>query len=174
MTDWFTTSGEAIAATVVGLIAIYAAVIVATRIAGLRSFAKMSSFDFAMTVAIGTLVASTAITRDPPLLQGLVALVLLYALQYLVARLRIRFEWAKNWIDNTPVLLVEEGRILDDNLRYVRVTHEEVRAAVRARGLSAMSQVRAAVMETTGDISVIAGDDPVDPELLQSVRRRVD
>ena len=174
MNDWVSTSWQSVAGVALGLVCAYAAVIMATRVSGLRSFAKMSSFDFAMTVAIGTLVASTAISRDPPLLQGLVALVLLYALQYLVARLRIRFEWAKNWIDNTPVLLVEEGRILDDNLRYVRVTHEEVRAAVRARGLSAMSQVRAAVMETTGDISVIAGDDPVDPELLQSVRRRVD
>ena len=171
MSDWFTASGVAIGATVIGLVCIYAAVIVATRIAGLRSFAKMSSFDFAMTVAVGTLIASTAIARDPPLLQGLVALAMLYLLQFTVARLRLRFERFASWIDNTPVLLVENGRVIDDNLRRERITHEELRSAVRAAQLSSMSQVAAAVMETTGDISIIPGPGPVDPELLKSVRR---
>ena len=171
MSGWFSTTWEAAAATVIGLACIYAAVIIATRIAGLRSFAKMSSFDFAMTVAVGTLIASTAIARDPPLLQGVAALVALYLLQFAVARLRVRFERFKNWVDNTPVLLVENGRILDENLRRERVTHEELRSAVRAAQLSSMSRVAAAVMETTGDISIIPGPDPVDAELLKSVRR---
>ena len=174
MSDWFTTGWQAIGALVIGMTCVYAAVIVATRISGLRSFAKMSSFDFAMTVAIGTIVGSTAIAREPPLLLGLAAVALLYLLQYVVARLRFRFERFAGWIDNTPVLLIEDGRILDENLRHVRVTHEEVRSAVRAARLSSLAQVRAAIMETTGDISVIAGPDPVDPQLLKGVRRRVE
>lgn len=171
MSAWFTTSWTAIGGVIVTMTCVYAAVIMATRIVGLRSFAKMSSFDFAMTVALGTLVASTAIVRDPPLLQGLTGVALLYLLQFLVARLRIRFERFAGWIDNSPVLLVENGHTLDANLRRVRVTHEELRSAVRAARLSSMSHVAAAVMETTGDISIIPGPGPVDPDLLRSVQR---
>ena len=169
--QWYISGWGTVLGVATGLTAAYVAVILATRISGLRSLAKMSSFDFAMTVAIGTMVSSTALTRNPPLVVGVLAIALLYALQFAIAKLRLRFERFASWIDNTPVLLIEEGRVLEHNLTRVRVTHEELRSVVRAARLSSMSQVRAAVMETTGDISVIAGADPVDPDLLQGVQR---
>lgn len=171
MEDWFGTTWESVAAVAIGMCCVYAAVIVATRIAGLRSFSKMSSFDFAMTVAVGTLVGSIALTRDPPVLQGLVGVATLYLLQWVVAHLRLRFQKFAGWIDNTPVLLVEDGRILAGNLRRAQVTHEELHSVVRAAGLPSLKKVRAAVMETTGDISIVSGPEPVDPELLRGVRR---
>ena len=173
MDEWFGTTWQNALAVALGVACVYVAIIVATRIAGLRSFAKMSSFDFAMTVAIGTLIGSIALTRDPPVLQGLVGVAVLYLLQWIVARLRLRFEWLKAMIDNRPVLLIEHGRLLEENLRHVRVTHEEVHAAVRAASVARLGDVRAAIMETTGDISVIAGSDAIDPELLRSVRRSI-
>ena len=171
MSDWFTTTWAGAGATAVAVIYVYAAVILGTRMAGLRSFSKMSSFDFAMTVAIGTLVASTALARDPPVIEALIALALLYLLQFVVARLRVRFERFAGWIDNTPVVLIENGRIIDHNLRRVRITHEELRSAIRAAQLPGVSKVAVAVMETTGDISVVPGPEPVDPDLLRGVRR---
>ena len=59
MSAWFTTSWAALGAIAISAVAVYAAILVYTRIAGLRSFAKMSSFDFAMTVAVGSMVASS-------------------------------------------------------------------------------------------------------------------
>lgn len=173
MRGWFLSSSGNVLAVVVGVVVLYFVIILATRLAGLRSFAKMSSFDFAMTIAIGTVVGSTAIARDPPLVQGLFAIAVLYLLQYSIARLRLRFERFAGWLDNMPVLLVENGRIIDENLRRVRVTHEELRAAVRAARIRSVAEVAAAVMETTGDITVVPGPERVDPDLLRGVRRQV-
>ncbi|MEO0378483.1 MAG: hypothetical protein AAF329_28580, partial [Cyanobacteria bacterium P01_A01_bin.17] len=72
--QWITTTTMAAWMVFVTAIATYFSLLVLTRIAGLRSFAKMSSFDFAITVAIGSLLASILLTKDPPLLQGITAL----------------------------------------------------------------------------------------------------
>lgn len=159
---------------VVSAVLIYLGVIVFTRLAGLRSFSKMSSFDFAMTVAIGSLIASTVITRGPMLLPGLLALAMIYMLQISVGKLRHRFRWAERLVDNEPRLLMDGRRILEDNLRAAGVTHDDLRAKLREANVLSLDQVRAVVMETTGDISVLHSSDPgerLDDDLLERVRR---
>ena len=86
--SWINTSWMAVWMVVLTTVGIYVSLIALTRIAGLRSFSKMSSFDFAITVAIGSIIASTILAKDPPLLQAMAALAALYALQMAVASLR--------------------------------------------------------------------------------------
>ena len=69
-------------------IGIYAALLVLTRLTGLRSFSKMSSFDFAITVAIGSVVAATLLAERPSLLVGAAGLAVLYGMQWIVSPLR--------------------------------------------------------------------------------------
>ena len=153
---------------VVSAVLVYAAVILLTRLAGLRSLAKMSSFDFAATVAVGSTVASTAL-GSTPLVNGVVALAMLYGLQYLIATLR-RKDVFRGAIDNEPMLLMAGGEILEGNLRHARVSREELWSQLRLAGVVQRRQVRAVILETTGDMSILTGDDPFDPELLQGVR----
>jgi uncharacterized membrane protein YcaP (DUF421 family) len=157
---------------VLAAIGMYVAVIIFTKLAGLRSFSKMSSFDFAMTVAIGSLVATTVVAKNPPLLQGVVALAALYGLQKLVSNLR-RFDWVGNLVDNRPVLLMRHGKMFLDNMRSTGVTEEDLRSKLREANVLELSQVRAVVFETTGDISVLhTKDTGVELEgwLLEGVR----
>lgn len=171
MSGWFTTTASTILAAVLTTVGIYAAVIIATRVAGLRSFSKMSSFDFAVTVAIGTLIASTALSRDPPLLRAISVLVAIYVLKYLIARLRLRSDRISALLDNRPVLLMEDGRVLHENLRALHMTEGELQSKLRQANVLAYADVRAVVMETTGDISVITGNRPIEPPLLERVKR---
>ena len=158
--------------TAVSAVGIYAAVILYTRLSGLRSFSKMSSFDFAMTVAVGSLIATTVLTPDPPLLQAAAALAALYLLQLGLAWLRVRFEAVGSTVDNQTVLLMQDGRILDA-MRTAAVTRNDLIAKLREANVLRLEQVRAVVMET-GDISVLHADDgdqrPVDDEILEGVR----
>lgn len=134
----------------------------------------MSSFDFAMTVAVGSLIATTAVTKDPPLLQAVAALGAIYLLQLGVAFLRQRFDVVGHVVDNEPVLLMEDGRMLEEGLRKVEVTRADLMAKLREANVIRMSQVRAVVMETTGDISVLHAPDDgesLEDVLLESVRR---
>ena len=152
---------------VAGLVA-YAAVIALTRLAGVRSLAKMSSFDFAATVAMGSALASTLL-GSVPLAAGAVGLALLFALQWTLATLRRR-GMLHGVVDNRPILLMAGETVLEDNMRHARVSREELWAQLRLHGVQRRADVRAVVMETTGDISVLAGPGGVDDELLDGVR----
>lgn len=152
--QWLLAPLSNLAMVVISAAAIYIAVIFLTRLAGLRSFSKMSSFDFAMTVAIGSMIATTLATKDPPMLQGVVGLAAIYALQKLVSLLR-RFGWVSKLVDNQPVLLMKDGEVYMDNLRRTDVTLDDLRSKLRESNVLERSQVRAVVFEATGDISVL-------------------
>lgn len=172
---WINTTWSAAVMVGVTTIGIYVALIIYTRAAGLRSFSKMSSFDFAMTVAIGSLVASTILTSDPPLLQGAVALGMVYLVQQIVAALRIHFGVARRLVDNEPMLIMEGERILEDAMREARITRGDLLAKLREANVLRLDRVRAVVVESTGDISVLhdsgSGVPDLDDELLEGVRR---
>lgn len=152
---------------------IYVELIILTKIAGLRSFSKLSTFDFAVTVAIGSTVAIVLLMENPPLVQGMVGLAFLYALQIVLAIGRRRSSWFQGLIDNQPLLLMEDGEVLEENLREGKMTRGDLRARLREANVLDPSQVRAVVMETTGDVSVLHGppDEALHEDLLQSVRR---
>jgi len=152
---------------VLSTISIYASVIVYTRVAGLRSLASMSSFDFAATVAIGSTIA-TAANLATPTAHGLLVLGLLYLLQAIIGL--ARRVGGTRAVDNRPLLLVADGEVLERNLRQVRVTPEELMSQLRVNGVTRLSQVRAVVMESTGTVSVLAGERPPDPEIMLGVR----
>ncbi len=161
-------SWTSLAVVVVAGLAAYAAVIVMTRLAGVRALAKMSSFDLAATVAVGSTLSST-VTGSASLVVGLLALGLLFGLQWTVATLRRRGLLA-GLVDNPPILLMAGPEVLEGNLRHARVEREELWAQLRLNGVHSREQVRAVVMETTGDISVLTVGQPFDDELLRGVR----
>jgi len=113
--SWINTSWMAAWMVIVSTGGIYLALIIFTRIAGLRSFSKMSSFDFAITVSFGSVIAGVILTQDPPLLQAIVGLGALYAFQVIVARLRGSSPVMSKLVNNEPLLLMRGTEILEDN-----------------------------------------------------------
>lgn len=168
MTDWFTTSPGDLVAVAVTALALLATAIVVIRIVGLRSLSKMSSFDFVVTVALGSIVAGTSLT-DTPLWHGMTAFAALLGGQWIVAQLRRRTRLSR-YIDNQPLLLMHGSTILQENLTHARVTTDDVIAKLREANVTDLDQVLAVVFEATGDISVLHGDGPLDERLLQDVR----
>lgn len=167
--EWLGTSWQQAVLVVVSTVGIFAGVITYTRIAGLRSFSKMSSFDFAMTVAVGSLMATTAATSSATLANGLIALGALYTMQVAIAALRRRSTFERI-VDNRATLLMAGTEILEDNLHRTRVTEDDIRAKLREANVLDMSQVRAVVLETTGDVSVLHGSEPLDPAVVRGVK----
>ncbi|MFP7569612.1 DUF421 domain-containing protein [Marivita sp. S2033] len=144
-------------------------VILLVRIVGLRSFSKMTNFDFVMTVAMGSLLAGAAQTGTwLDLLQTLVAMASLFAVQYGVAQMRQRFDTFDTLVQNTPVFLMKNGVILHDMLRQTRVSEDDLIAKLREANALDLNKVHAVVLETTGDVSVLHGDQ-VDEVLLDGI-----
>ncbi len=159
---------ERLAVVLVSAPLVYASVIALSRLAGARSLAKMSTFDFAATVAVGSTVASTA-TGNVPLSVGVLALAFLFGLQYAIASLRRR-GLLYGLVDNRPVPLMAGPQILEANLQHARVSREERWGQLRLAGVRHRQQVHAVVLETSGDVSVIRTGEPLDDQLLDGVR----
>lgn len=141
--------------------AIFVAIITYTRIVGLRSFSKMSAFDFAATVAIGSTMSAVGMANSS-LAVGVAVLATLYGLQFMIALARRHAKGFEHLVDNRPVLLVAEGRILEDNMRATRITRADLLAKLREANVLELGQVRAVVLETTGDINVLHGEGDFD------------
>ena len=159
--EWLGTTWEEAALVVVSATCIYLAVLTYTRLAGVRSFAKMSAFDFAMTVAVGSLMAGVATSPSATLANGVIALGVLYGLQVAIALLRRRHSLSR-LIDNRPVLLVAHGRVRDEGLAAARMTRDDLHTKLRGAGLASVEEATAVVLETTGDVSVISSSLPSD------------
>lgn len=140
---------------VVGTLA-YVCLILVLRVSGKRTLAKMNAFDFVVTVALGSTLATIILSKDTSLAGGVLALGLLIGLQYLVAFGAQRTEWLGRVVKSEPALLFRRGEYLDGALRRERVTREEVQAAIRSNGQMDAHDVEAVVLETDGSFSVLA------------------
>ena len=169
--DWIYGDGTGLVMAAVTALIVYAAIVVFTRLAGLRSFSKMSSHDFAVTVAFGSLLATAVVSPDPPIARAIVGLASLYAIQYTVSRIRLGGARGSPF-DNEPLLLMRGPEILDENLRLGRVARRDLLAKLRQANVRRREQVLAVVLETTGDISVIHAEpgEELEPGLFEDVR----
>ncbi len=158
LSNWFETSTTAIFATIIHAVLVYIGIILFTRLMGKRSFSKMSGFDFAGTIAIGSLIATTITSKSVGILQGLIALLSLYTLQFVIASLR-RFPSFSKAVDNEPLYLMKGTEILHENLKKAQVSENDLRGKLREANVIRLNQVKAVIFETTGDVSVLHSDD---------------
>ena len=142
-------------------------VIFRARLNGLRSFSKMSSFDFALTLATGSILASLITSADDPWPEML-ALAALFLSRFIISKARLKSAWVANLVDNRPLVLMYAGEFLERNLRLGRVTRSDVISKLREANALDLKQVRAVVLETTGDVSVLHGGD-LDGWMLEGV-----
>lgn len=133
----------------------YPLMLLMVRISGQRTLSRMNAFDMIVTIALGSTLASVITSQDIALAQGILAFALLVALQFLIAKSSVLWPRVKNLVSSEPVLLVHEGRLLRHAMARARVTEEEVKAAARAAGHPDLREVRAVVLETNGEVSVV-------------------
>ncbi|WP_313504545.1 DUF421 domain-containing protein [Kaistella carnis] len=143
---------------VITTVVAYFMVIIFLRISGKRTLAKMNAFDFVVTIALGSILSSVILNKSIPLSEGLLAIALLIFLQYILTFISVRSKYFKQLISSTPTILFYKQEILEDVLKKQRITHDEIHNAIREAGFSDYSQIFSIILETTGDITVIAKD----------------
>lgn len=146
-------------------------VTVTVRVIGLRAFSKMASFDFVATVATGSLLASAATaTKWPDFIQATLAITAVLGAQGLITHLRRRTSWVSRLLENEPIVLAGPGGEFDRKaMDDTRVTEADLLAKLRQANLRSPDDIRAIVLETTGDISILTSSG-LDPKLLETVR----
>ncbi len=139
---------------VVGVLA-YTALVLFLRVSGRRTLSKMNAFDFVVTVALGSTLATVILSKSVSLANGLVAFGVLIGLQFLVTWTSVRIQWVQKAVTGEPIMLLYRGDFLAQALLKARVTESEVRAAVRHAGVARLESVDAVILETDGSFSVI-------------------
>ncbi|MEZ4552771.1 MAG: DUF421 domain-containing protein [Dehalococcoidia bacterium] len=139
---------------VVGTLA-YAALIASLRVSGKRTLTQMNAFDFVVTVALGSTLATVLLSSEVSLAEGVTAFLLLIGLQFSIAWLSAHWPPSQRVLKSEPAMLLYQGRPLDRALARERVTRSELDAALRSHGISSPSEVYAVVMETNGSFSVL-------------------
>ncbi|TYC52626.1 DUF421 domain-containing protein [Rhodobacterales bacterium] len=133
-------------------------VILLVRFNGLRSFSKMTSYDFVMTLATGSLLAAL-VQADTwsSVSQVVFGLAGLFIIQHLIARLQVFSPSFDEAISNAPLMIVRNGEIDLRAMHSIRMSKASLFSKLRGANVSDLSNVRAVVVETTGDVSVIQG-----------------
>jgi uncharacterized membrane protein YcaP (DUF421 family) len=139
---------------VVGTLA-YLWLIAVLRVSGKRTLAQLNAFDFVVTVALGSTLASVTLTGSVAWVEGVLALTLLAALQYVVARLSVRVSAFRRGVTSDPTLLLRDGRPDRHALHRQRISESSLQQAVRSAGIGGLELVAAVVLEPNGTISVI-------------------
>lgn len=130
-------------------------ILLLTRIVGRRELNTLEPFDLILLVTIGDLVQQ-GVTQNDFSVTGLVLAVgTIAVLTVLFSYLPWRFRVLRPVLEGEPVILIEDGNVIEKNLRRHRLTHEEIAAEARFQQIDRLEKIRWAVLETSGKISFI-------------------
>ena len=139
-----------IAFTAIRVALVFVVVLALLKVSGKRVLGQFTPFDLVALLLISNVVQNAMIGPDTSVVGGLLGAAIILALNRLVStddRLR-------DFLEGSPTLLVENGRMLEDNLRRERISKAEMQSALREHGVAAIADVASAVLETDGTISV--------------------
>jgi uncharacterized membrane protein YcaP (DUF421 family) len=135
--------------------AVFFFILVLVRVMGRRELSKMEPFDLIVLIVIGDLVQQGVTQQDYSVTGAVLAVGTIGVLAVFMSWLSFRFTRVRPVLDGRPVVLVEKGSPIADNLRRERITLDELSAQARLSGIASLEQVQWAVLETGGQISFI-------------------
>ena len=138
----------------------YFALIAVIRLLGKRQVGQMEPSEFVVTMLIANLASVPLEDWDIPVWGGLVPMGIVFLCERLISRLCLKSIRARRLLCGKPVILVENGRLLEENLRRTRVNLDELSGHLREQGVLAMETVQFAILETNGSITVFPYPQP--------------
>jgi uncharacterized membrane protein YcaP (DUF421 family) len=126
-----------------------------TRIVGRRQLSSLEPFDLIMLVVIGDLVQQAITQSDNSVTGALIVIATVALLSVFVAWVAFRFKRARLVTDGEPIIIVQDGKPIERNLRRERLTVEEVEEEARRQQIDSIEKIRWAILETNGQISCI-------------------
>jgi uncharacterized membrane protein YcaP (DUF421 family) len=153
MTDLF--PGTPIVALVLRAIVVYAALLIALRVAGRREMAQMTSFDLVLLLLVSNAVQNSLNAGDNSLVGGLVSAATLFILNWLVGFATWRYRWVERLVQGRPVRIASDGRIHIGAMRRELLTLAELRSALRKQGIARIDECDRIVLEPDGTLTAV-------------------
>jgi uncharacterized membrane protein YcaP (DUF421 family) len=146
---------EVLAGIVIRTLAVYFVLLAGLRLAGKRELGQLSVFDLVVILVIANAVQNAMVGPDTSLTGGLVAAITLLIANSLVGTFVARVPWLETRVRGTPSVLINDGQMIEPTLRAEGLTAEEVIMAIREHGIEHVPEVKIAVLEVDGTISVV-------------------
>ncbi len=143
---------------VVRTVVIYLTVFVGLRLTGKRELGQMTVFDLVVILLIANAVQNAMVGPDVSLTGGVIAAIVLLAVNWAVAQLRLRSRYWGRLLEGTPTVLIEDGEFVVPHLRKEGLERTEVEMAMREHGVESVRDVKLAVLEVDGSISIVPTD----------------
>jgi uncharacterized membrane protein YcaP (DUF421 family) len=172
MKNIFFDSWESVLRTTVITILAYVLLIFLLRTSGKRTLSKMNAFDFIVTIALGSTLATVLLNKNVALTDGVLAFFLLIYLQYVITYLAARSKAVSNLVKSTPTLLVYKGQMLKKAMLKERVNEDEIYAIIREKGFGSIEQIGAVVLETDGSLTVVKEVEDLSTNTMSGVKQR--
>jgi uncharacterized membrane protein YcaP (DUF421 family) len=135
---------------------VYLFLLLLLRLTGARTLAQITSFDFVLLLIISEATQQALIGEDNSMINGAVVVSTLIGLNILMSLLKQRSKWFDRVIDDIPLVIVADGKPLKDRMDKARVDEDDVLDAARENhGLERLEQIRHAILERDGQISII-------------------
>lgn len=145
----------------------FVALLIVTRVIGKKQISQLTFFDYVVGITIGNIAGSMSIDLDSiPVRNSLTSMVVWGFLPMLVAWIGLKSYWFRRVVDGTPTVVVQNGEILNKNLKHERMTTDELMHLLREKNAFRLADVEFAVMETDGKLSVLKKTDsqPITPK----------
>ena len=136
--------------------AVYFFLLVVFRIAGKRTLAQITPFDFVLLLVIGEATQGALVGDDQSLTTAAIIIVTMVGLNVLLSEIKENSRRAENWLDDTPLVIVDDGKLLEERMRKERIGEDDILHAAReAHGIERLSEIKYAVLERSGGISIV-------------------
>jgi uncharacterized membrane protein YcaP (DUF421 family) len=136
-------------------ILVFGVLLVLTRVIGRRELSSLQPFDLILLIILGDAVQQ-GLTQDDYSLTGAFLVIFTFAvLQVFVSWVGYKFPRARPVLEGEPIVIVQDGNLVERNLKRERLTEEEIAEEARCNGIAHLAEVRWAVLETNGKISFI-------------------
>jgi uncharacterized membrane protein YcaP (DUF421 family) len=134
---------------------VYFFLIVLLRLTGKRQIGQMAPFDLVLLLVLSNAVQNAMNGGDNSVIGGMVSAVTLVATNWLVGLVTYKSKRLETLVEGRPEVLIHNGKLFEEALTHTKITHHELMTALRAAGCATVEEVRGALLETDGSISVI-------------------
>lgn len=138
--------------------AVYFFMMIALRVFGKKELSQLNTSDVILILLISNSVQNAMVGNDTSLYGGLVAATVLFAINYILKKLMFKYKKFSDFIQEKPEILIHNGTLEFKTLSKLNITSDELREAMREHGVENFKDVKLAMLEIDGNISIISGD----------------
>jgi len=151
---------------------VYLFMVIGIRVFGKNQLSQLNAGDVVLLLLISNAVQNAMVGQDTSLQGGLIAALVLFAANFTLKRFMFRSTAFKSFMEEDPVILIKDGVVDEKALNKVKITCDELEEAVREHGVGGIDEVRLAVLEVDGNISVVSEDNKSKQTHYSRIKRK--